>query len=392
MNAADLLAEHDAPVTANRKSGGRLAAADLLREHDAAQSPQTPPTAPPASTLPTAYQGGEGFDLGQSAKSVGKHIYGKYIEPEVIPTLAALAATKSPTLAVGSRIGALAAPAAEALLQGGAGYLGEKANQALGITPPDEANAVIRGVTSGGIAGMGAATRIMKPFYGRAGVVQSNELAAKEAQSMVQGLAPAGDSAGAFARAFADKSQVPVTSTAQQLQKLGGQVLPGQSQHWAYGPAAEDIKAIQTELAAGPLSAERWQFLHTRLGAKIGTMEGAKVKAGLSEAKSLYKTMYEDMEKAASAPAYNAAGQPTGASALLEGLKGYKREQAVERLGNEISKAMQPYRGRGGDIQFNADAVIRAMNKDRFLDTSATGHAAKSQPFTATELADIRKT
>lgn len=392
MNAAELLNEYDGPATSNKKPGGRLSSADLLKEHDAAGAPKAPDTAPPASSLPTSYQGGEGFDLGQSAQSVGKHIYGKYIQPEVIPTLAALAATKSPALALGSRVGVLAAPAIEAGIQGAAGYLGEKANQALGITPPSETDAAIRGLTSGGIAGAGAALRITTPFLGRAGVVKANEQAAKEAQSLVQGLIPAEGTQGAFARAFTGGAAVPTTATEQQLLKLTGQVREGQSKHWAYGPAAEDIKAIQTELDAGPLSAERWQFLHTRLGAKIGSMEGAKVKAGLSEAKALYRTMYEDIEKAATAPTYNAAGQPTGSAALLEGLKGYKREQAVERLGNEVEKAMQAYRGRGGDIQFNADSVIRAMNKDRFLDVHATGQAAKSQPFSATELHDIRKT
>jgi hypothetical protein len=467
VTAEDILAEHDAKKPASKQP---LTAEAVLAEHDG--------TAAPAAEIPGPYQGGENFDFAGSAKKTGQHVWDKYIAPEVIPTLASLAATKSPALTIAGRVGMLAAPAFETALQGVANYGGEKINQALGITPPDESNAVIRGVTSGATAGAGKAYSMVKPFLGRTGAVTANDLAATDANRMVQALTPRQGSEALFDQAMRSGATVPMNNTVGVLSTLLGRPKNGQSLSWSYGPAAAEMKAIQQEFQSGTtISPARWQFLHTRLGQAIGKMskDGGK---GTGEAKQLYGAMMTDLEQAANAGTtaqntgvvsggWNPLGpnqggpgivtpipgtprvgatpptginppgietgpsqprltdfqdvssvqppsttvnpgrgplppnQPSpiapsitstagqqgpsgnaGASTLLEALNTYRREKSVERLQSYVDKALVPLKGQGGDTQFNAAMVIKALNKDRFYEKA----------FTDVERRDIEKT
>lgn len=109
----------------------------------------------PQTDMPSA----GGFDFGTSAKQTGRYIYDNFIQGQIIPIAASIAATRLPAAAAGSAVKNIVSPLVEGAYQGTAGYLADKANQALDISPPGEDQAIAQGGVQGvGNSGGGGGT------------------------------------------------------------------------------------------------------------------------------------------------------------------------------------------------------------------------------------------
>jgi hypothetical protein len=240
------------------------------------------------------------FDFVGSAKRTGKHIWENYIADQIIPTTLSGLATRIPAMTLPGRTGLLAAPLVEGAYQGAAGYIGEKMNQAIGLTPESEGQAVLQGGLQAAPSMIGKAASMLIPFTGRRGAVLANDLAAKEGRQMIGKYKPTTESAVAFDEAFKEGAEIPMNQTMGVMRATMAPIGGQRTMTYAYGAAAKDIRVIESELASGrPMSAKQWQFLHTRLGQTIGQMEETGQKKGLDRAKQLYAAMYDDLERAA---------------------------------------------------------------------------------------------
>jgi hypothetical protein len=200
-------------------------------------------------------------------------------------------------------------------------------------------------------------------------------MAEKEGNDMISRYAPTQSASPLFTQAYQNGAAIPMNHTAAEIQSALSPIGGKRTLSYAYGKAARDIDVISNEISSGqPLSPERWQFLHTRLGQTIGDMENGD-KKGIDQAKKLYKAMYDDLDTLAQ------VGGP-GASALKQAKTTYLREKSVSDIQGYITDAMKTLRGQGGDKQFSSAEVIRKLKDDQFYEKA----------FTAAERKDIEKT
>lgn len=421
-------------AVADAEQGSGFDPAKLKAVADAAkksgQGGQVTITDTPQTGMPSAGD----FDFATSAKQTGSHIYDNYIQPAIIPLAASVAATRLPGLAVTSIPTAIGSTALEGAYQGTAGYLADKANQALDISPPGEDQAIAQGGIQG-LAAMGQkAYRILSPFRGRPGAVRANDLAETEAQRTVQKYKPTAEPETLFAEAAKEKATVPLNETMSyvngriqamlqhdptaNMQNLGSKLKQN------FGPAGETMyKLWKLAQDKGSIASDTWQFQHSQLGKTIGSMKPNAV--GYGEASQVYGRMLTDLERVAeretgaqntgvvqggtydftpqrpatggaitdtqtpaiqpmggsvgtpeaplrSTPLAAPAPQGLGATKLLQALQTYRRQQSVDRISNIVEKAMTLSRGQGGDESFNAAGAIRALKKDRFFPKAFT--------------------
>lgn len=356
---------------------------------------QTPQTGMPAA--------GD-FDFGTSAKQVGRYVYDNFIQGQIIPIAASIAATRLPAVAAGSTAKNIISPLVEGAYQGTAGYLADKANQALDISPPGEDQAIAQGGMQG-VAAMGQkAFRIMRPWHGRGGAVKANEIANVEAQNMVDTLRPPQSSSVLFTEAAKDKASIPMTETRKFIRDAvrdmtrhdptyNAKNLP-QKLRENYGAAGTHMyKLLMATDKNTPLPSDTWAWFHSNIGKEVKDMSKPGISSkGQGEASQIYEKMMNDIERVEAGEKTKAAqaasmGLPKlttgqGATKLLEALSTYRREQSVSRLEQHVKDAMDISRGQGGDRQFNARTVIKALEKDRFF----------SKAFTSAERKDIQDT
>ena len=356
---------------------------------------QTPQTGMPSAG---------GFDFGTSAKQTGRYIYDNFIQGQIIPIAASIAATRLPAVAAGSAAKNIISPLVEGAYQGTAGYLADKANQALDISPPGEDQAIAQGGVQG-VAAMGQkAFRIMRPWHGREGAVRANEIAGTEAARMIDPLRPARPSSDLFTEATKDKASIPMTETRKFIRDTvyemtrhdptyNAKNLP-QKLRENYGAAGTHMyKLLMATDKNTPLPSDTWAWFHSQIGKEVKDMAKPGISSkGQGEAAQIYEKMLNDIEKVEAGEKTKAAqaasmGLPKlttgqGATKLLEALSTYRREQSVSRLEQHVKDAMDISRGQGADRQFNARTVIKALEQDRFF----------SKAFTASERKDIQDT
>lgn len=383
----------------------------------APQAPQTAPPEPPAQSLydesgravvrqtpQTGMPSAGDFDFGTSAKQVGRYVYDNFIQGQIIPIAASIAATRLPAVATGTAAKNVISPLVEGAYQGTAGYLADKANQTLDISPPGEDQAIAQGGLQG-LAAMGQkAFRIMRPWQGRGGAVRANEIANVEAQKMVDTLRPPQSSSSLFTEASKDKASIPMTETRQFIRDAvrdmtrhdptyNAENLP-QKLRENYGAAGTHMyKLLMATNNNTPLPSDTWAWFHSQIGKEVKDMAKPGISSkGQGEASQMYEKMLNDIEKVEAGEKTKAAqaaalGLPKlttgqGATKLLEALSTYRREQSVSRLEQHVKDAMDISRGQGADRQFNARTVIKALEKDRFF----------SKAFTPAERKDIQDT
>ena len=363
----------------------------------------------------------DGYDTLGSIRRTTSDLYHHYVRQQIIPTVASLAATRLPAVVLGGPAGLIAAPVVEGLYQGLAGYTGEKLNQAAGITPPDETTAGIQGGAAGLVAAGGKALGMAREFMGRTGAVNVNRIAADEARQVVASKTPVAQSVNLFKEADTEGANISMSNTKGYVDSVISNLLRNDSgvtsrnlksklrEH--YGTSGETLFNLYREFQLGDtMPASQWQFYHTRLGARIGAMKNkTESTVGSGEADQLYGRMLTDLEQAAEretrpqnlgvttggtaplpgGPSLDptpslgnparptasvetvAVGEPSratglGATKLLMALRTYRDEQSVARIQKALEGAVKLNRGQAGDIQFNANQVIRALKEDRF--------------------------
>lgn len=345
------------------------------------------------------------FDFGTSAKQVGGHVYRNFIEPQILPLATSLAATRLPALAVRGIGSAIAAPALEGAYQGAAGYLGDKLNQLAGISPDGEDGALTQGGIQGLVAAGQKALRVAYPWVGRKGAVTGNQIAETEARREIAKHMPQVESQTLFDEAAKDKASIPMDQTYSFVRNKINSMLShdptanrqnlGAKLKQNYGAAGEAMYKIYQHSKTGPnMMSDTWHWQHTRLGHTIGAMGRSSEltsKLGESEAKGLYGSMLDDLERAAehersakstgvtthAATAIGAAPTSLGATKLLAALRTYRKEQSVARLQQYVEDAMRPLSGHGTDEKFNAAKVSRQLDKDRFFPKAFTPQEQK---------------
>lgn len=362
-----------------------------------------------------------GFDFAGSARRTAGDIYHNHIRQQIIPTVASALATRLPALTISGPAGLIAAPVVEGLYQGVAGYLGEKANQATGITPPDDTTAGIQGGIQGAIAMLGKAGSMGKEFIGHKGAVNANQVAATEAKRVVASKTPVAQSKNLFDEAASEGARVPMDNTRGYVNSVISDMLRNDSgvsgrnlksklrEH--YGAAGETIFNLHREFQnGGTMPASQWQFYHSRLGDRIGAMKGkTESTRGSGQADQLYANMLTDLEQQAEretrpqnlgavtggtaplsggsaagsspsqgapfqqgataqtvTPGQGSVTQGLGATKLLKALNTYRDEKSIQRIQAALEDATKLNRGQGGDVQFNANKVIQALKEDRF--------------------------
>jgi hypothetical protein len=251
-------------------------------------------------------------------------------------------------------------------------------NQYAGITPESNDEALLQGGLQAAPTMLGKAGSMLLPFTGRRGAVAANNLAEKEGQNMIKKYKPNQASGPMFDQAYkaGAGSGIPMNETATEIQNAMAPISGKVSLSYAYGKVGRDIDVIKNELASGqPLSLERWQFLHTRLGKTIRDLRAADETTGLDEAKKLYGAMYKDLDTLAQ------VGGP-GAKELVAAKQNYLREASVNDISKYIEKGMKDLRGQGADGQFNAAEIKRKLKDDQFY----------AKAFSADERKDIEKT
>lgn len=344
------------------------------------------------------------FDFGTSAKQVGRYVYDNFIQGQIIPIAASIAATRLPAVAAGTAAKNIISPLVEGAYQGTAGYLADKANQALDISPPGEDQAIAQGGIQG-VAAMGQkAFRIMRPWHGREGAVRANEIASTEAKQMIDPLRPPQPSSTLFTEATKDKVTIPMTETRKFIRDAvydmtrhdptyNAKNLP-QKLRENYGAAGVHMyKLLKATDKNTPLPSDTWAWFHSNIGKEVKDMSKPGISSkGQGEASQIYEKMLNDIEKVEAGEQARVAQaaslglpKPTtgqGATKLLEALSTYRREQSVARLEQHVKDAMDISRGQGADRQFNARTVIKALEKDRFF----------SKAFTNAERKDIQDT
>lgn len=386
------------------------------------------------------------FDFKTSAKQTGRYLYDNFIQGQIIPVAASIAATRLPAVATGTALKNVISPVVEGAYQGAAGYLADKANQALDISPPGEDQAIAQGGIQGAAAMLQKGYRILKPWSGRSGAVLGNEIADTEARQMASKYMPQQTAKDAFDEAAKEKAVVPLNETMSYVRGAIQQVLrhdPTATQanlatklRQNYGAAGEHmIRLMEATKEGKPIPSDTWQWFHTQIGEDLGGMKKSGISTkGSGHLDQLYGRMLTDLERVAenetkarntgvtngtvydfTSPKAQAEGiegptvpgiQPTGrgavgpiappsptsaeatltqglgATKLLGALQTYRREMSVNRLQKHVEDAMTLSRGQGADEQFNAAKVIRDLKKDRFF----------SKAFSHEEQKDIQDT
>ena len=292
----------------------------------------------------------------------GKGFFENFVKSAVLPTAGGVAGA-----AFGGGVGTpfgMTIPGG--VIGGGVGSgLGEAANQLLGITPPSlgeigKATAIPMAVGAGG-----AGLRTLAPFTTAGKAAQTlNALAPEEAAARVATLTPKIPSSALFKQATESQVHVPMNRTVHaidnmldDLTNVSSGVQKANSQVIGY------LKGLKNLLGTSVhgLSPLRLQRELEGAGHVIKSVQ-TKGGSGSGAIKKTFDAMVKDLDDAARLA--NPA-QP-GARALLAARDAFKKESVLKELGESIESATKALRGQGEMVQFNANAVLKDISKNRF--------------------------
>jgi hypothetical protein len=305
---------------------------------------------------------------------------GEEVQKAAIPALATAVAPEitGPLKAVGLlRAGYKLGPIGQGLVEGAANAGATAINQATGVEPPSNlaipaaVPLVARGLT-GGLATGGQA--LTKRLPGSAAI--QNEMAAKEATQAVDTLRPLTSAQTLFGQLQGTTASVPATGTSQ----LIGDLL-AHEQSLSKGAQLKGAQAylegLQEKLTAsgGNLNA---LDLHNEL-VRLGQFVRQSDRAAGPES-STYRKIFKSLNKDMDAAVTSSPDIPL----LKQARQTSKRELAIKDLEEwiDVGGATKINRGQGGDIQFNANYVLKKMETDPLF----------SQSFPADDLAKMKAT
>jgi hypothetical protein len=301
--------------------------------------------------------------LGQ-APQPGSGFISQFVKPAVLPTVGGIAGA-----ALGGGIGTpfgMTVPGG--IIGGGIGSaLGEAGNQALGITEPSVAQIGLAGAIPMAVGGAAAGLRTLAPFAtsGRAAQVL-NALAPEEAASKVGAMMPKVPASSLFKQAAAAQVTIPMNRTLHMiddmlddLTSVSAGVQKANSQVIGY------LKGLKNTLMTTPGGLSPLALQRELEGAgNVVKSVGARGGTGGGSIKQAFKAMVNDLDDAAKMAN---PGMP-GARTLIAARDAFKRESVVKEIGDAITDATKNLRGQGELVQFNANAVLKAVAKNPYYE------------------------
>lgn len=303
-----------------------------------------------------------------AAPESGGNFLSQYVKPAVLPTGMGIAGSALGT-GLGTPFG-LSIPGG--VIGGGLGSgLGEAANQALGITEPSLGNIVSATAVPMAIGAGVEAVRPFMPFMnvGKAAMTL-NALAPEEAAARVAQLAPKIPASTLFKQATASQVKIPMNRAAHtidgmldDLTNVSTGVQRANSQVINYLKGLKNLLTT-TEQGLTPLALQRELEGAGNVIKSVNTKGGT----GSGAIKKVFEAMVKDLDDAVKMA--NPA-QPA-AQTLQAARNAFKRESVMREIGDSIEGATKMLRGQGEHVQFNANAVLKDISKNRFYTEALT--------------------
>lgn len=317
----------------------------------------------------------------------------RYVKPAVLPTIGGVLGAGLGTM-VGAPF-ALSVPGGIAGASLGS-MLGEGGNQALRITEPSMGAIGMAGAVPAAVGAGTALLRGVSPMLsgGRAAqtlnALAPDEAAAKlgvfEAGQLVKSgslhLDPTRPFPSVLSSRLAFKALeqhnvlIPMTQTVSRLTNMIDDLSNSSLAQTGRHQVISALKRFREYLLVN-----NNKITPTRLQAELegsGEMVSKLLAAGgksSGASKQIFQAMMGDLDKAATAGSLPAR-------MLSMARQAFKKESILKEIGESIEDATKTLRGQGGNVQFNANAVIKEIGKNRFY----------KDALSATERAEIEST
>lgn len=280
-------------------------------------------------------------DLQQNPVTFSDFIQGA--KPAVLPTLGQIGG-----MFAGMATGPLA-PAAVPALEAGGGMLGEATNQMLGITPPSNVQIGIQGLLPIGMRFGTAAARALPSST--KGVKLLHEIAPVEAKTKLSRLTPTESASDLFAQAETQGAKIPTLNTQATIKDVIDKRLTGGQAADLYKPTREYLERLGRSInrRQGALTPTQYQKELSDIRTMIGKAGSDVEKGALSATK---RSLEDALDQA-----------PAGAS-LAKARKASLTESVLKDIDEMTFKATKTKQGQGELEQFNANEVLRKIEKD----------------------------
>lgn len=286
----------------------------------------------------------------------------QYVKPAVLPTVGGIAGA-----ALGGGMGTPFGMTVPGGIVGGSmgSMLGEAGNQTLGITEPSLANVGMAGTIPSAAGAAGALLRPLGRFATSGGAARVlNALAPEEAASKVGAMVPKVPASALFKQATEAQVSIPMNRSIHKIEMMLDEfsdVSKGvkQANHQVIGY----LKGLQMLLQTNPQGLTPLALQRELEGAgnvvkSVRTRGGT----GAGEIQQAFKAMINDLDDAV-----KMANPAQPAAALLKTARDtFKKESVLKEVGDAITDATKNLRGQGADVQFNANAVLKDISKNRF--------------------------
>lgn len=297
----------------------------------------------------------------------------QFVKPAVLPTGLGIAGA-----AFGGGVGTPFGLTVPGGVAGGAAgsAAGEALNQALGITEPSLGQIGIAAAIPAAVGTAAAVARPLARFATAARAAQTlNALAPDEAAARLARLTPRVPAKVLFKQATEQRVLIPATKAAgviddmlDDLTRASKGVQRVNSQVIGY------LKGLKAKLESQPAGVSPAEFQRELEGAgQVIKSVGARGGSGSGAVKKVFNALIGDLDEAAKTanPAMPAA------STLIAARDTFKRESVIREIGEMIQDATKLLRGQGGQIQFNANQVIRDIGKNKFYADAFTAAERK---------------
>ena len=286
----------------------------------------------------------------------------QFVKPAVLPTAGGIAGA-----AFGGGLGTpfgMTVPGG--VIGSGIGSaLGEAGNQALGITEPSLGQIALAGGIPMAVGGAAALLRPLMPFASSSRAAQTlNALAPEEAASKVGAMMPKIPASTLFKQASEAKVMVPMNRTMHMIDDMLDDLTNvSTGVQKANGQVIGYLKGLKNTLLTSPQGLSP-SSLQRELEGAGNVVKSVNVKGGTGSGaiKQAFKAMVNDLDDAAKMAN---PGQPA-AQMLKAARDTFKRESVVKEIGEAITDATKNLRGQGDFVQFNANAVLKEIGKNRF--------------------------
>lgn len=283
----------------------------------------------------------------------------KWVTPAVAPTVGGVAGN-----VLGARFGGMPGAVVGGAIGSG---IGEGVNQLMGVTEPSMTEMAKATGVPLALGGAAAAIRPLMPFMTSGKAAQTlNALAPEEAAGKVGAMMPKVKAADLFKMATEAKVTIPMNRTMHMIDSMLSDltnvstgVQKANSQVIGY------LKGLKNTLTTAPSGLSPLALQRELEGAgNVVKSVVARGGTGSGSIKQTFKAMVNDLDDAAKM----GVSYTTGAKTLLAARDAFKKESVVNEIGEAITDATKNLRGQGEFVQFNANAVLKAVSKNPFYE------------------------